>query len=110
MRSYSSVNHVIPTSNVCERLFSIAKHVATDTRTCILDATLEADIILLMNKDLWNEMTIDALIKSQGSMEDDDVAAANEEENDGDDDAEEDAEEGVEEEANDEEIDVEYDE
>ena len=60
--SYRSMAHIIPSSIICESLFSDAKHIMTDTRRHMDPSTLEMFLILKYNKDLWNARTIDMII------------------------------------------------
>jgi hypothetical protein len=59
---YESTAHVCPTSNACERLFSRAKLVMRPHRRHMDPSTLEAILMLRMNKDMWDEVTIQKII------------------------------------------------
>lgn len=52
--SYGDMRFLLPTSNVCERLFSKAGHVLNDRRKGLLPANLECQLFLHMNRDLWS--------------------------------------------------------
>jgi hypothetical protein len=55
---YRSVAHVLPTSNVLERMFSQVKLFYTDHRHRISPINLEASVYLHANMNLWDEMTV----------------------------------------------------
>ncbi len=59
---YESTAHVCPTSNACERLFSRAKLVMRPHRRHMDPSTLEAILMLRMNKDMWDEVTIQKIM------------------------------------------------
>ena len=59
---YESTDHVPPTSNICERLFSREKLVMTPHRRLMDPSTLEAILMLRMSKDLWDEVTVQKVI------------------------------------------------
>ncbi len=71
MESYESTSHVLPTSNLCERLFSVAKHVITDSRSSITPTNLECDILLLNNRDLWDATTIQKIVDNVDMTQED---------------------------------------
>ena len=55
----------MPMSNICERLFSIVRHVLTDRRNNANPTNLESQIFLNANRNLWvnrevNELTVGA--------------------------------------------------
>ena len=58
---YRSTLHVSATSNVVERLFSRAKLVMSDHRKHMDPSTLEMLLMLRMNKDLWDEKTVESI-------------------------------------------------
>jgi hypothetical protein len=62
---YRSMSHISPTSNLVERLFSAAKHVATVTRSRMDPSTLELLLILKCNSDLWDAATLDAILNDE---------------------------------------------
>ncbi len=47
------VKFLVPTSNMCERIFSIAGHAISDRRERILPANFEMYIFLHFNRDFW---------------------------------------------------------
>jgi len=55
---YRSTEHVSSTSNVCERLFSVAKLVMSDLRKHMEPDTLNMILFLKANKQLWADKTI----------------------------------------------------
>ena len=51
--------HVVPGTSVnCERLFSLAKHILTDTRKNTCPLLFEALLFLRVNRDLWNSYSV----------------------------------------------------
>jgi len=50
---YRCTNHVQPTSNVVERLFSMCKRTMSDLRKHMGPEVLEASVLLRHNSDLW---------------------------------------------------------
>ena len=59
---YADVKHVLPTSNICERLFSRAKLTYSALRKNMLPVHLEEVLYLLVNKHLWNERVIEKVL------------------------------------------------
>lgn len=51
--AYHSVDHVSPTSNCVERLFSMCKNTMTDRRQHMGPESLEGTVILRVNSELW---------------------------------------------------------
>lgn len=51
--AYMDTRFLLPTSNLCERFFSIAGYAMTNRRKGILPSNLEAQLFLFMNRDLW---------------------------------------------------------
>ena len=50
---------VIPGTSVnCERLFSLAKNILTETRKCTAPVLFEALLFLKMNKNLWDAYSV----------------------------------------------------
>ena len=60
--SYRSVEHLCPSSVICETLFSDAKHIMSDVRSKMDPSTLEMILILKNNMDLWDARTIYMII------------------------------------------------
>lgn len=58
---YSDLRFLLPTSNICERLFSKAGHALNDRRKTMLPANFESQIFLNLNRDLWSAKDITAL-------------------------------------------------
>ena len=61
---YMDTRFCVPSSNVCELLFSKAGYVLSDRRKNITPANLESQLFLHLNSDLWgaadvNELTFD---------------------------------------------------
>ncbi len=55
---------MIPGTSVkCERHFSLAKHILTDTRKRTTPALFEALLILKVNREWWDEYTVAAAMK-----------------------------------------------
>ena len=65
---YSRMSHVSPTSNIVERLFSKAKHVAS-LRKNMSPYHLELILMLKVNRALWNASTIDQILNDGFSEE-----------------------------------------
>jgi hypothetical protein len=61
---YQPVHHILPTSNVVERLFSRAKLIKTDHRKTMTAAAAHLDAVLFLryNRGRWNEQTIQGLL------------------------------------------------
>ena len=51
--AYLVTDHVQPTSNIVERLFSMCKRTMSDLRKNMGPESLEGSVILRTNKDLW---------------------------------------------------------
>ena len=60
--SYRSMEHLCPSSVICETLFSDAKHIMSDIRSHMDPSTLEMFLILKNNFDLWDARTTDMII------------------------------------------------
>ena len=60
---YRSVKHVFSTTNIVERLFSRSKIVLSDLRNRMLPRHLEDVLYLRVNRHLWNEVTIQMIMK-----------------------------------------------
>ena len=59
--NYMDTRFLLPTSNICERLFSKCGHVLTNRRKGLMPANLESQIFLHFNRDLWNTKDIQKL-------------------------------------------------
>jgi hypothetical protein len=55
---YCNLDMLPGTSVNCERLFSLAKHILTDTRKRTSPALFEALLLLKVNKRFWNEYSV----------------------------------------------------
>ena len=62
---YRSMNHIAPTSNIVERLFSRAKLVMTDQRKIMAPYRLELLLFLRCNKILWSAATVDLIFEKE---------------------------------------------
>ena len=51
---YIDLRFIRPTSNICERLFSLSKLALPDNRKRLLPANLEMQIFLKLNRHLWD--------------------------------------------------------
>lgn len=60
---YKHLNHLTPTSNVVERLFSTAKSIMQDNRKRMTPYHLECLLFLRCNYFLWDATTIDEMLK-----------------------------------------------
>ena len=63
---YRCLDHVIPTSNCCERLFSQCKLVYNDHRRRMLPVNLEIVMYLKANKHLWDATTVEQCKNAEG--------------------------------------------
>ncbi|KAL0231690.1 hypothetical protein GEMRC1_011094 [Eukaryota sp. GEM-RC1] len=62
---YIDLKWIPGTSNVLERLFSRAKHTLGDYRCSLSDSSLEQQLYLLYNRDLWNEDDVRKIISKR---------------------------------------------
>jgi hypothetical protein len=60
---FKGLNMVSPTSNICERLFSLAGLICSDLRKAMLPSTLEILLFLKVNRKLWIANTVQNAIK-----------------------------------------------
>jgi hypothetical protein len=60
--AYRSVKHVYSATNIVERLLSRAKIVLSDLRNRMTPRHLEDVLYLRVNRHLWNEVTIQAIM------------------------------------------------
>lgn len=58
---YMDSSFLIPTSNVCERLFSKVGYTFTQRRKGMCPANLEGQVFLHLNKDLWGRSDVNIL-------------------------------------------------
>ena len=61
-KKYLDTRFLVPTSNVCERLFSQVGYVLTDRRKAINPANLESQIYLHANRDLWGSQEVNEIL------------------------------------------------
>ena len=52
------LDHVIGSVAEVERLWSIAKHILTESRSATAPILFEAILFLRINRELWNEFTV----------------------------------------------------
>ena len=60
--AYADTRFVVPTSNICERLFSQVGHVFSDRRRGLTPANLEAQVFLHTNLELWGHADVNKLV------------------------------------------------
>ena len=60
---YRSMDHITPTSNIVERLFSRCGIIMRPHRRLMDPSTLEMLIMLRFNKDLWDAHEVDLAMK-----------------------------------------------
>lgn len=60
---YMDLRFLLPTSNMCERLFSIAGHCLTDKRQRVLPANFESQIFLYVNRNYWGIKEVAQVMK-----------------------------------------------
>ena len=59
---YLDVRHIFPTSNICERTFSVANNVLGERRRAILPVNFEMQMSLKFNSSLWSFEDIDKIV------------------------------------------------
>jgi hypothetical protein len=64
---YRSMDHISPTSNIVERLFSRCGIIMRPHRRLMDPSTLEMLIMLRFNKDLWDAREVDIVLKRAAS-------------------------------------------
>ena len=62
---YVDTRFVLETSNVCEQLFSKAKHIMTPTRRRMDPSTLESILLLKINSDLWDAELVQEILDEE---------------------------------------------
>jgi hypothetical protein len=75
---YRPMQHISPTSNVCERLFSRAKLIMRPHRKMMSPYHLEMLIFLRCNKELWDATTVEECLKDPTAGAADAAAVATE--------------------------------
>lgn len=66
---YIDLSFIVPTSNICERLFSIAGFALTDRRQSISPARFEGQIFLHVNSSLWSVTDVHEIIRENPDIE-----------------------------------------
>ena len=69
---YRTTIHVLPQSNLCERLFSHAKIIMSDRRKHMKPQTLNDVLLLKANRQLWGPGLIQAILNAQKEAGDSD--------------------------------------
>ena len=64
---YIDVRHILPTSNICERTFSVAKNVLGERMRAILPVNFEMQMFLKFNSSLWSFEVIDNAVNRVAS-------------------------------------------
>ncbi len=60
---YMDVRFLIPTSNICERLFSQAGFCLNERRLATLPINAESQMFLRLNMNLWNIDTVNEILR-----------------------------------------------
>ncbi|EGZ11647.1 hypothetical protein PHYSODRAFT_515257 [Phytophthora sojae] len=60
--TFELLEEILPTSNIVERLFSVARMVLRNEMKCLTPLTLEMILFLKVNGSYWNVSTVDACI------------------------------------------------
>ena len=60
-KQFTDTRFLIPTSNVCERLFSKVGHALSDRRKGVAPVHLESQMFLHFNRDLWGSADVNKL-------------------------------------------------
>jgi hypothetical protein len=69
---YRTTIHVLPQSNLCERLFSHAKIIMSDRRKHMKPQTLNDVLLLKANRQLWGPGLIQAILNARNEAGDSD--------------------------------------
>ena len=64
-RKHIDRRFLVPTSNICERLFSKRGYHLTDNRMCICPENLEQQIFLNVHSDLWSVHNIESVLNDK---------------------------------------------
>lgn len=75
---YRPVNHVVPTSNIAERLFSQARHIMNYDRKKMKPQNLESLLFLKYNAKRWNDRTVQNYLDRQLENENIELRVVNE--------------------------------
>lgn len=68
--SYKCTNHINPTTNVCERLFSKARLIMSHLRKSMSPYHLELLLFLKVNRHLWNVSTVQDCLDNPVEIDD----------------------------------------
>ena len=69
---YCNLDMLPGTSVNCERMFSLAKHILTDTRKRTSAPLFEALLLLKVNRQMWNEHSVGRAMGRSADYNDDD--------------------------------------
>jgi hypothetical protein len=75
---YRCTHHVLSQSNLCERLFSLAKLIMSDRRQSMHPSTLNNLLLLKTNRHLWDISDVQNILNDIGEGEPDIVLSDNE--------------------------------
>ena len=64
LSGYMDTRFLVPTSNLCERLFSRVGYALSDRRRRITPANLEVQLFLHLNSDFWGRTDINEIVNS----------------------------------------------
>lgn len=81
---YSSLKHLVTTSNAVERLFSKAKLIMTDQRKAMSPYHLDLSLFLQFNRHMWDAVTIDTIVNEKQEAVDNTKETGEESEDDDD--------------------------
>lgn len=70
---YQDLRFIPPTSNICERFFSLAKLVYSDLRKAMKRTTLEMILFLRLNRHLWDMDMVQKVVRDRASDADADA-------------------------------------
>ena len=62
---YMNTRFLLLTSNICERLFAVTGNTLTNNRKRVLPASLEQQILLHINADLWGIHDVDEIVNAK---------------------------------------------
>lgn len=68
---YQPLDYIPPTSNICERFFSLAKLVYSDLRKAMKRTTLEMLLFLRLNRHLWDLEMVVQVVREHASLDED---------------------------------------
>ena len=61
---YEDCRFILPTSNLCERLFSTARHALPERRKSMLPYNFEMQLFLHANKHIWDMSDVNAVVQN----------------------------------------------